>query len=56
MRDILKIIEETVEESMWTRNVDASNELIAFKQTDDEDDMKYIHKFGRLVGKLKTEE
>ena len=52
--DILKIIEETVEESMWTRNVDASKELIAFKQADEEDDMKYIHKFGRLEGKLKN--
>ena len=52
VKNILEIIKEEVEESMWTRNVEASKELFRFKQNDDETEMKYINRFGRLEGQL----
>ena len=55
VKDILERIEAFVEESKWTKNVKLAKELLEFKQSSDEDTMKYVVRFAALEAKLKNE-
>ena len=48
LEKILKIIENEVEESMWTRNMNVSNEPMQFKIKELEIEMQYIQRFSKL--------
>ena len=52
--EILKIMEDEVEDSMWTKNMNACKELLLFKNKAGENELQFIQRFANLEILLKN--